>query len=86
MATSLGWIEKVIITSQSYYDMAEEADLREFIVKVTDFGSYMSKYDLQRSVQISTLRRIVKAMGGRLKVESSIEETTFSCSFPCSIV
>ena len=75
------------MTSQeSYYDMADEANKREWIVKVTDYGSYLSKHDSNKSVRIATLKKIVKAMGGRLKVESNSEETSFMYRFPCSIL
>ena len=47
MATSLSKEEKIQMTSQdSYSDMGVEANKREWIVKMTDFGSYLSKHDL----------------------------------------
>ena len=52
------------------------------MVTITDRGVELdTKFD--KGYQISTLKRIVKAMGGKLEAKSDAEITTYSVRIPC---
>ena len=72
-----------MILDNAYYDLYQEAKKIYWIVKITDFGAEMTKHELKRSVEISTLTSILKAMGGRVDMESCEKETSFIYKFAC---
>ena len=52
-------------------------------VTVTDEGNQMTEAQIKIMLEASAINRVVKEMGGLLKVESSFIETSFTLSVPC---
>jgi hypothetical protein len=55
-------------------------------VEISDAGPEIYKSDIKADFDLATIKSIVKAMGGKLLVESTVEMTKFTVTVPCRTV
>ena len=51
----------------------------QIVVIITDYGSQIA----EKNDRVSTIKHIVKAMGGNLKITSDYSQTSFPLYLPC---
>jgi len=71
--------------SDSYEVIVEILDqglqITNLVVIITDFGPSLTSNQIAN--EMSILKRVIKAMGGKLEVKSIYTETNFIFSIPC---
>ena len=53
------------------------------MVTVTDYGDELTPAQLKKIFEASVVKRVVKAMGGKLEARSTDRETNFRVTVPC---
>ena len=53
------------------------------MITVTDYGDELTPALLKKIFEVSIVKRVVKAMGGKLEARSTERETSFSVTVPC---
>ena len=77
MMVSLSDDEQIDLSGQN------QVQKKLLVVEILDWGEELTSKEIKKKFEIASVKRIVKAMGGKLDAHSYEKVTTFRVMVPC---